>query len=82
MTFRILTAWEVAGVFKIDEKTIYRLSSYGLIPGHKVGGSWRFRAEDNDVWIAAGVLKTANGRPATSKIEYPSEQTFRKDHGQ
>jgi len=47
----ILTIREVAELLKINEKTAYRLTAKGKIPGFRVGGSWRFRLSDIDQWI-------------------------------
>ena len=57
MNDRILTIRDVSEMLKINEKTIYRLTSEGKVPGFKVGGSWRFRFADIDAWIAAEVRK-------------------------
>lgn len=51
MTTDIMTIKEVAAYLKLTEKTAYRLSAEGEIPGFKVGGSWRFRKSDIDRWI-------------------------------
>jgi excisionase family DNA binding protein len=48
----IMTIQEVAEYLKLYEKTAYRLASEGEIPGFKVGGSWRFRRQDIEHWIA------------------------------
>jgi excisionase family DNA binding protein len=48
----ILTLKEIAMYLKVNQRTIYRLSSAGKIPAFKVGGSWRFRQTDIDAWIA------------------------------
>lgn len=47
-----MTIHEVAEYLKLNEKTAYRLASDGEIPGFKVGGSWRFRRQDIERWIA------------------------------
>ena len=47
----ILTIKEVAEYLKVAEKTAYRLVADGVIPGFKVGGSWRFRRDDILRWI-------------------------------
>ena len=47
----IFTIKEVAAYLKLAEKTAYRLSSEGKLPGFKVGGSWRFRKSEIDRWI-------------------------------
>lgn len=52
MTDDILTLKEVAKYLKLAEKTAYRLAADGKLPGFKVGGSWRFKKEDIESWIA------------------------------
>ena len=47
MTFK-----EVAEYLKLAEKTAYRLAAEGKLPGFKVGGSWRFKRDDIEKWIA------------------------------
>ncbi|NBQ84938.1 MAG: DNA-binding protein [Methylophilaceae bacterium] len=47
----IMTIREVAEYLKLTEKTAYRLVSEGLLPGFKVGGSWRFKRKDLEKWI-------------------------------
>ncbi len=51
MTDQILTLKEVAEYLKLAEKTAYRLTAEGKLPGFKVGGSWRFKKEDIEAWI-------------------------------
>ncbi|EGQ8131265.1 methylation-associated defense system helix-turn-helix domain-containing protein MAD1 [Vibrio parahaemolyticus] len=51
MDDQILTLKEVAAYLKLAEKTAYRLASEGKLPGFKVGGSWRFKREDLELWI-------------------------------
>ncbi|TOD30839.1 DNA-binding protein [Vibrio parahaemolyticus] len=53
MDDQILTLKEVAAYLKLAEKTAYRLASEGKLPGFKVGGSWRFKRTDLEVWIEA-----------------------------
>ena len=57
----ILTIKEVAEYLRITEKTAYRLASERMIPGFKVGGSWRFRKGDIDAWIDDDARKRAKG---------------------
>ncbi|MGS2723002.1 methylation-associated defense system helix-turn-helix domain-containing protein MAD1 [Porticoccus sp. GXU_MW_L64] len=47
----IMTVKEVAEYLKITEKTAYRLTAEGKIPGFKVGGAWRFRRTEIEIWI-------------------------------
>ena len=51
MDAKILILPEVAKLLRLSEKTTYRLAAEGQLPGFKVGGSWRFRRSDIDVWI-------------------------------
>ena len=53
MTDQILTIKEVAAYLKLAEKTAYKLAAAGKLPGFKVGGSWRFKQRDIDLWIEA-----------------------------
>ena len=46
----ILTIKELASYLKIAEKMAYRYLSDDLIPGFKVGFSWRFRKSEIDQW--------------------------------
>jgi excisionase family DNA binding protein len=48
--FQILTAKELAAVFKVSERTIARQVRKGLIPGIRVGAGRRFLL--NEVWDA------------------------------
>lgn len=58
MNDEILTLKEVTEYLKLAEKTAYRLAQKGKLPGFKVGGSWRFKREDIEVWI--NKQKTSN----------------------
>ena len=51
MADEILTLKEVAEYLKLAEKTAYRLAAEGKFPGFKVGGSWRFKQQDIEVWV-------------------------------
>ena len=53
MSTDVMTIREVAEYLKLTEKTAYRLAAGGEIPGFKVGGAWRFRKADIDLWIEA-----------------------------
>ena len=50
-TMEIFTIKELSIYLKLTEKTGYRLASEGKLPGFKVGGSWRFRKSEIDLWI-------------------------------
>ncbi len=38
----IITPAEVAELLRIHVKTVYKLAEKGLIPGKRIGRSWRF----------------------------------------
>jgi excisionase family DNA binding protein len=46
-----LTVKEVALLLQVDEKTVYRLTQKGDLPGFKVAGAWRFKRADMDAWV-------------------------------
>jgi len=46
-----MTVRDVAGYLNVDEKTVYRLTKRGCLPGFKVAGAWRFKKQDIDEWI-------------------------------
>ncbi len=41
----IMTAQEVAEYLRLDVATVYKLAQAGMIPGTKIGRSWRFKRE-------------------------------------
>ena len=42
----IMTPSEVASLLKIHLKTVYKLAEKGVIPGNRIGRSWRFSRSD------------------------------------
>jgi len=42
----IMTPSEVAAMLKIHLKTVYKLAEKGVIPGNRIGRSWRFSRND------------------------------------
>jgi excisionase family DNA binding protein len=42
----IMTPSEVAALLKIHLKTVYKLAEKGVIPGNRIGRSWRFSRSD------------------------------------
>lgn len=42
----IITPAEVAVLLKMHLKTVYKLAEKGIIPGKRVGRSWRFNRND------------------------------------
>lgn len=51
----ILTLEEVAAYLKAGKRTVYRLVQDGKIPAFKLGGSWRFRRAELELWIASSI---------------------------
>ncbi len=48
---------EVAEFLNLADKTIYRMAADGDIPAFKIGGSWRFRMNEIEVWLDVTVNK-------------------------
>jgi len=48
----ILTVREAASYLKLAESSVYRLAAEQMLPGRKIGGSWRFSRRGLDEWIA------------------------------
>lgn len=42
----IITPSQVAALLQIHVKTVYRLANEGVIPGNRIGRSWRFKKKD------------------------------------
>jgi len=64
MSAAAMTVQGVAEYLNVDPKTVYRMVNRGELPGFKVSGSWRFKREDLDSWIAkqkAEAAKRAKG---------------------
>ncbi|CAJ0893889.1 methylation-associated defense system helix-turn-helix domain-containing protein MAD1 [Ralstonia flatus] len=57
----ILTIDEVATYLKAGKRTVYRLAASGKIPAFKLGGTWRFRRDELNQWIASSIGKAAVG---------------------
>lgn len=50
-----MTPSEVAVLLKIHLKTVYKLAEKGVIPGSRIGRSWRFSKNE--------VLELVSGKP-------------------
>ena len=84
-----MTVRDVAVYLKVDEKTVYRLTQDGRLPGFKVAGTWRFKRQDIDLWIeeqkrrSAGAdrIKTGSGSGGPSlRPEMPSRSRAAAGH--
>jgi PTS system nitrogen regulatory IIA component len=47
----LFTLKQVADRLQLSERTLYRMLQRGELPGHKVGGQWRFRVSEVDYWL-------------------------------
>lgn len=60
----LMTIWHdlesLAEYLKMPRSTIYRLAQRGVIPGHKIGRSWRFDQDEVDAWIKKGAKRAVS----------------------
>lgn len=49
----LLTIKQVADFLNMSPKSVYRLAKKRLLPGVKVGASWRFPQRELRAWLAA-----------------------------
>lgn len=61
----IMTPSEVAALLKIHLKTVYKLAERGVIPGNRIGRSWRFSRGD----VLELVSTKAMGLPDNGETE-------------
>jgi excisionase family DNA binding protein len=59
-----MTPKEVAQYLRVHVRTIYRLAKSGRIPSRKIGGSWRFRKEQLDLWLSETKYSASPGKEA------------------
>jgi PTS system nitrogen regulatory IIA component len=78
----VMTLEEIAGYFKVSEKTILRMVQAGELPAFKVSNQWRFLRAAIDQWLSsqmqrtssenlAAVVQTDAGLPLLSKLLHP-----------
>lgn len=68
----LLTTQDVARLLRVHPKHVYRLLRRGL-PGHRVGGEWRFLAEEVLPWSAMrSSTSVPSGRPIDAGATPPS----------
>lgn len=48
---RFMTLKEVAEYLHLNERTVYKWAQDGTMPASKLGGTWRFRKSDIDLWV-------------------------------
>lgn len=47
----IMTVKEVAKYLRMHMTSVYRLAKAGVLPAHRVGGSWRFKKTEIEEWL-------------------------------
>ena len=57
----IMTPSEVASLLKIHLKTVYKLAEKGVIPGSRIGRSWRFSRNDVLELVSSRTMGMADG---------------------
>lgn len=62
-----LTVKDVAVLLQVDEKTVYRLTQKGELPGFKVAGAWRFTRADMDAWVELQKTAVATAAKRSNK---------------
>jgi excisionase family DNA binding protein len=63
-----MTPSEVADLLKIHLKTVYKLAEKGVIPGNRIGRSWRFSRSDVMELVSSrgmNLAEQSNGASAT-----------------
>jgi excisionase family DNA binding protein len=66
----ILTPSQVASLLQIHVKTVYRLASEGVIPGSRIGRSWRFRKDDILGLVSRGETVRSPAKPKGDLAQY------------
>jgi len=75
-----MTAKELAQFLKLSESTIYKLASNGVIPGFKIGDSWRFDLEEIQKLIRQSKEKvkkqrdTVEGKKETGSVNVATDE--------
>jgi excisionase family DNA binding protein len=63
----IMTPSEVADMLKIHLKTVYKLAEKGVIPGNRIGRSWRFSRSDVMELVSSRGMNLSDTPSATGK---------------
>jgi excisionase family DNA binding protein len=64
----IMTPSEVAALLKIHLKTVYKLAEKGVIPGNRIGRSWRFSRGDVLELVSTKSMNLAESADGDMKI--------------
>ena len=63
----IMTPSEVAALLKIHLKTVYKLAEKGVIPGNRIGRSWRFSRSDVLELVSSKPMSLSDSGDSDSK---------------
>jgi excisionase family DNA binding protein len=64
----IMTPSEVAALLKIHLKTVYKLAERGVIPGNRIGRSWRFSRSDVLELVSSKGMNLSDGGENDPKV--------------
>ena len=64
----IMTPSEVAALLKIHLKTVYKLAEKGVIPGNRIGRSWRFSRNDVLELVSSKPMSLSDNNDEESSI--------------
>jgi excisionase family DNA binding protein len=64
----IMTPSEVAALLKIHLKTVYKLAERGVIPGNRIGRSWRFSRSDVLELVSTKSMNLADGGEGSLRV--------------
>jgi len=68
----ILTIRQLAEYLMVSEKTVYRMIERHQLPAMRIGAQWRFRRQDIDAWLTAGMRRVEQPHGVLDAFE-PSE---------
>jgi excisionase family DNA binding protein len=63
----IMTPCEVASLLKIHLRTVYKLAERGVIPGSRIGRSWRFSRNDVLELVSSKSMSLSHSGESDSK---------------
>jgi len=65
----IMTPSEMAALLKIHLKTVYKLAEKGVIPGNRIGRSWRFSRTDVLELVSSKSMNLSENGESDSKAQ-------------
>jgi excisionase family DNA binding protein len=48
---QLMSIREVAEFLQLNQTTVYAWAQQGILPGYKLGRTWRFRPSELDAWL-------------------------------